>query len=354
MNRNLPFRSEPRSFSPINDPHGSVSGLVIRLHAVGDIAVTLPYCLGLLERYPGLELDFLTHSEFMPLPSALAGFRNVTGFETGAGILKDGAASLLKSALMKSTRYDFVLDLQRNWVSRLFRRNLHSPSWGEFDRFGNASASERTAETIHRLGFTNIRPIHKLPVRAELLARARRMLFSSGWDGESPLLVLNPSGLWKSRNWPLEYYREMLRLLSERIQFRALFIGTNRIQEKVRHLTSHFPDSTLDMTGQTTLGEALALLQFASLVVSEDSGLLQMAWASGTPTIALFGSTNHVWAAQPGDHMHIFHSGDLDCGPCMSRTCVFGDVRCLARISPSLLSEKIISLLHATVPSLQT
>lgn len=354
MNRNLPFRSEPRSFSPIADLHRPVSGLVVRLHAVGDIAVTLPHCLGLLRSYPGIELDFLTHSEFVALPSAVRVFRNVIGLETGAGILKDGAASLLRSSVMKSSRYDFVLDLQRNWVTRLFRRNLRAPFWGEFDRFGNASASDRTAETIQRLGFPNTRLIHKLPIRTELLSNVRHKLFTSGWDGETPLLVLNPSGLWKSRNWPLEHYREMLRILSDRIQFRVLFIGTNRIQEKVRYLTSQFPDSTIDMTGQTDMGEALALLQFASLVVSEDSGLLQMAWASGTPTIALFGSTNHIWAAQPGDHMHVFHSGDLDCGPCMSRACILGDVRCLARISPLLLSDKIAGLLHAKVPSFQT
>jgi hypothetical protein len=66
-----------------------------------------------------------------------------------------------------------------------------------------------------------------------------------------------------------------------------------------------------------TLPEALAIVQRAALVLTEDCGLMHMAWVSPL-----------------GEHSRCLYSGDRPCGACMESACRFGDVHCLTRYSP--------------------
>jgi ADP-heptose:LPS heptosyltransferase len=90
----------------------------------------------------------------------------------------------------------------------------------------------------------------------------------------------------------------------------------------------------LSMAGKTAPAEAFALVGQASLVVSEDSGLMHMAWVQNVPTVALLGSTRSDWAEPQGSRSFCFHSSDLPCGNCMRPICLHGDNRCLTRVGP--------------------
>jgi ADP-heptose:LPS heptosyltransferase len=59
-----------------------------------------------------------------------------------------------------------------------------------------------------------------------------------------------------------------------------------------------------------------------------------MAWCSGRPSVALFGSTRSDWSRPLGPHSVLLDSSDMPCGNCMAPECRFGDVRCLTRYTP--------------------
>ncbi len=102
----------------------------------------------------------------------------------------------------------------------------------------------------------------------------------------------------------------------------------------------------MNLAGQTTASQALAIVQAAQLVISEDCGLMHMAWVSGVPTLALFGSSRHDWSAPLGPHSRCLHSGDLPCGACMDASCRFGDVHCLTRYTPEFVVEQAEELVQ--------
>ena len=109
----------------------------------------------------------------------------------------------------------------------------------------------------------------------------------------------------------------------------------------------------MNLVGKTTPSQALAIVQRASLVLTEDCGLMHMAWVSGVPTLALFGSSRHVWSAPLGHHTLCLHSGDLECGACMEPTCRYGDVHCLTRYSSEDVVEHAVILIAraSTLPA---
>jgi len=89
-----------------------------------------------------------------------------------------------------------------------------------------------------------------------------------------------------------------------------------------------------DLTG-TDLREAVLALASATAAVSNDSGLLHVAAALGTPTIGIFGPTSPWhWAPLNPLAATIQAKGELSCRPCHKPVCRLGHHRCMVDITP--------------------
>jgi ADP-heptose:LPS heptosyltransferase len=152
---------------------------------------------------------------------------------------------------------------------------------------------------------------------------------------DNALVVLNPARFFPSRNWPLRNYVEFATAwLALHRHAAFVVLGDARVAAKAAVLEQALPGRLLNLVGKTTVTQAFEVLQRATLVVSEDSGLLHMAWCSGRPSVALFGSTRSDWSRPLGPHSVLLDSSDMPCGNCMAPECRFGDVRCLTRYTP--------------------
>lgn len=313
--------------------------LALRLQALGDVVITLPYLQSLQERLPETRIDFLTREEVSDIPRSLELFGRVFAIAGGRNFKMQVFYALRLLPALWRQRYEAVIDLQRNPLSRALRQALNPPCWSEFDRFSPLSAGERTRRSIEAAGLGQV-GIAPLKLKNEL--RGLEILRAGGWKPGHRLIVLNPAGFFPSRNWPLDNYREFARLWlnngGENTQF--LVLGVESLAEKARYLKQHLGDNLLNFVGKTTPGEALAMLCQADLALTEDSGLMHMAWAAGVPTLALFGSSRSDWSAPPGEFSLCLNSADLPCGECMEAQCRFGDTRCLTRYTPAFVFEK--------------
>lgn len=336
--------NETQSFSPLKN--GAVPGniLLIRFHAIGDVAITLPACVALRDKFPNARIDYLTAKPAVGLIDALSTFDAIHSIKETYNSFGRAKEAMAITKQLRPNHYDMVIDLQRNWVSRSIRLMLRPKYWGEFDRYFLKLAGERVLETFQGIGFSDILLSYKLQLRKNVLDDGLTMLQNNGWNGTTPLVVLNPAGLWTSRNWPLENYILLAKQWLEREPVQFVILGTKNILDKARLIKEALNYSLIDLVNKTTLAQAFSILQHSSVVISEDSGLMHMAWVSGIPTVALFGSTRHQWSAPMGDHSHCFHSGDLACGDCMEPVCKFGDVHCLTRLSPATVLESALKL----------
>lgn len=307
--------------------------LAIRLQAMGDVAITLPYLRALGRSLPDAAIDLVTRREVADLPRACPMFRRIDALGGGRSERRQLLRAALLAPLLIARRYDAVIDLQNNRVSRTIRRAARPRAWSSFDRESSISAGERTRLTIEAAGFPLPRVEAGLPLRDADLGLA--ILNRAKWDPARALVILSPAGAFATRNWPIERYGRFADLWRQRrpsVQFAIL--GLESLGAKAAILKAALGADLLDLVGRTTPSEALAIVQRAALVVTEDCGLMHMAWVSGVPTLALFGSSRSDWSAPLGRHTRCLHSGDLECGACMAATCRLGDIRCLTRYSP--------------------
>src|SRR6185369_6341461 len=319
--------------------------LAMRFQALGDLMITLPYIQNLKERIPELQIDLLTRTNVSEIPNNLKLFEKVYSISGKSGKVQFLFSMLLLPYLLLQ-KYDVVIDLQNHRISKIIRKLLRANAWSEFDRSSHILAGERTRLTIDSLQIskssisTNIELKNKLDIESKLK--------SNGWKSDHELIVLNPAGAFTSRNWPIENYISFAKLWRAKnpiTQFLMLGLGT--LKPKADQLKKELDNYFIDLTENTSMIEAFVIVKKATLMISEDSGLMHMSWVQGVPTIALFGSSPSYWSSPLGEWSRCFNSADLPCGDCFLEECKFGDVHCLTRFSPERIVEEAENLLKS-------
>jgi heptosyltransferase II len=95
--------------------------------------------------------------------------------------------------------------------------------------------------------------------------------------------------------------------------------------------------------GRTSLSQFIQLVANCELMLTNDSGAMHVAYAVGTPSVTVFGSTDHIGTGPVGAMARIVRE-PVDCAPCKLRECPI-DHRCMTRISPERVAHEALDLL---------
>ena len=319
--------------------------LIIRLQAIGDVVITLPFVQQLKNQYPEAKIDFLTRKTQVTLLQYIEAIDKVIPFTNKTTRYGQLAGTVQAITKLLPAHYDVVLDLQTNRFSRLIRQVLFPKSFAEFERFTPFTAADRNWQALTESGLLEKRQHPTLTLKSK--GQEFEILKNNNWDGTKDLILLNPAGAFKSRNWTLDnyvYFAQKWLQTHSNTQF--IVLGTEKIKDKSDYLKNKLGENLINLVEKTTLTEAMLVISKCRIILTEDSGLMHMAWALKVPTISLIGSTDKNRSSQHGEHMVNLYSDDLPCGNCMRPTCQFGEIPfCLSRYTPEYiigLAEKLL------------
>lgn len=159
----------------------------------------------------------------------------------------------------------------------------------------------------------------------------------------TPFFAVHPSATMQTRMWPAERFASCCEFIAERWRLLPVIVGAGDTEEQARRLKETANVELLDLVGETTMKELVALLAHSQLFVGNNSGPGHLAAFSGCPTVMVFGGANDpdVWKP-PGEHVVAIYR-KLDCSPCELRTCP--EPRCLYEIEVEEVLVAVESLL---------
>jgi heptosyltransferase-2 len=134
-----------------------------------------------------------------------------------------------------------------------------------------------------------------------------------------------------AKRWP--YFKE----LAARLGPQSVVLGSPGDRESSADI------SGTNLVGRTTLDEAIDLIAGAKAVVSNDSGLMHVAAASGTPLVALFGSSSPERTPPLSPKARVLWL-KAECSPCFERVCPLGHFKCMRELSVEHVLDELKTL----------
>ncbi|QOZ27192.1 lipopolysaccharide heptosyltransferase II [Bradyrhizobium sp. CCBAU 51753] len=316
--------------------------LVVPYVWIGDFVRGHTVVRVLKKRWPNRPVDLLVTRQCAPLVDYMPGVR--------AGIVSDLPRSRLAlgrqwalAAELKARNYATALVLPRTWKAAIAPVLAGIPErvgfFGEA-RFGMINAMRWGERQLPRFIDKNAVlalpagaarpaewPVPQLRVPTEEIGRWRQ----ANGLGSGPAIALGPGSVGESKRWT--YYPEAARLFAER-GFDVWVVGGPAEKAAAQQITATGGPRVRDLTG-TDLRNGILAMAAASVGISNDSGLMHIAAAIGTPTMGIFGPTDpYLWAPLNGLAATVRQSkSKLPCQPCQRTVCTMNDHRCMRDIA---------------------
>ena len=177
------------------------------------------------------------------------------------------------------TRWDLAIDLRGSavtWLLPARRRRILRGGRRPGLRIG------------HVAGVLGLDPP---PLPVVWTAPQDRALAASLLPDGPPLIGLGPTANWSGKVWPAARFAALFRRLEQSLPgaVPVLFAGPGEAERAMAAPVLAALPQAIDLRGRLGVAEAAAGLARCALFVGNDSGLMHLAAAAGTPTLGLFG-----------------------------------------------------------------
>lgn len=361
---------------------------------LGDAVMSTPALARLRERFPDAHIALLTPEKLRDLWTGHPAMNETVSFAAGEGVFSVGRKLRARQfdvglVLPNSPRSALEVFLgripQRFGYARPWRKwfltqaiplraehvDMHKRSEPEIRKITSAprpasriqypASAHHSHDYLHLIASLGANP-QPLPPElrvstSEIAAAAHKFGLPFTGQREHPLLGLNPGAEYgPAKRWPRERFVSAAVELQRRTRCRWIVFGGPKetdfaariateiesVQKEFTHHDAQFP-APVNVAGQTSLRELMALLKLCRVLLTNDTGPMHVADALGTPVVVLFGSTSPELTGPglPGNASPGLLTADVPCAPCFRRTCPI-DFRCMTGVSVERVVEAVL------------
>ena len=331
---------------------------------MGDVVLATALIRQIRHKYPNARLDFITSKQFIEIIQFNPYLDNIYKYDK-SGTLNDVIE--LKNSIkntLDDNNYDYIVDLQRNLRSKIFRSGL-----GKRYLF----VSKRR---LHKLSLVYLkRSLMKeiIPIPEIYRAAARELKIEDDQKGlevwlenekiSNEYLVSKPDQEVKSdkirisiapgafhytKQWPKEKFLKLIELIHKNYNAEITIIGGPKDVEITDYIMHSTPVNLIDKTNSVSILETCKVIDNSDLLITNDTGVQHLAAARKIPVISIFGSTVKELGFIPYRTKYVIAEVDLECRPCTHfglDKCPKSHLNCLNLISEEYILSKVASIL---------
>jgi lipopolysaccharide heptosyltransferase II len=344
--------------------------LIIRFSSVGDIVLSSLLVRLLRKHLPNCWIDYLVKAEYADLVRYNPNINTVVEFPPGGGMkeLRQFKQSIVNAG------YDLIVDIHDSLRSRyltlgaprVVRMNkrkvarflLVKMKWNLYGLLGGAPGiAERYLETVQRFQIKNDDCGVETFVPDEAVTKVKATLLNAGIDGSKTVVGICPSAKHANKMWSQDRFADVGSAFAGN-QTPILLFGNGEEErnrcEMVRALIEQrFPSAVvLNLADTLSLLETAAAMDYCSVVITNDSGLMHLAASRQRKIVAIFGPTVKELGFFPyGTKSVVIENPSLRCRPCTHiglPECPKKHFKCMNEISTLQVIEAAHHLLHTS------
>ena len=333
--------------------------LVIRFGALGDLVLGTVLLAALREAHPRAEIWWVTKERWAPLLRADGRIDRLV-------VLPEGGSLGGLLAELESVPFDLVLDAHANLRSRALCALLPPTPVRRLEKDGLARwillrggpvlpglrrrLVDRLLDLVPELG-----PERRGRLRPRIVPGTDALGRASEWTGdERRWIAVAPGAKHPTKQWPAERFAALCGRLADE-GFGVIVMGgpdeattIARVVDDARDAGP--PQAVRAWPVDRSLDESAAVLGACDLLVGNDSGLVHLAEAVGTPAVVLFGPTVREWGYFPLDPRSVVvERPEVPCRPCSKvgdRPCHQTQRWCLTRSTVDEVWRRVGQALH--------
>ncbi len=278
--------------------------LVIRLSAMGDVAMTVPVLKSLLDSYPNLKITVLTKKSFKPIFDVLDDVSihvaDVKGHHSGI----NGLWKLYNE--LKTLQLNAVADLHNVLRSNVLKQffSLNGIPFVQIDKGRSdkkaltrgknkvftplKTTHQRYVDVFAKLGYPFSLPEAKFIKKKE---RPVTILEIVGNDSRK-WLGIAPFAAFSSKMYPLDLMQMVVQRLNNTNKYKIFLFGGGTYEMEILKNWEDRHKDCVNIVGKLSFDDELALISNLDLMLSMDSGNAHLAAMFGIPTITLWGVTH--------------------------------------------------------------
>lgn len=297
--------------------------LVITLSNIGDVILTTPVVTSLRTRFPDAHFTVVAGPKAAPvlqgsrLIDRLLIYDKFAGWAPKWGLFRK----------LRERSYDYVVDL-RNTVLPFLVKARHRSPFFRARRGGNARDEHLRILELMKLPKADGQFFDFFSEEDE--RRLLEKLKKKAWVNSGDWVVAAPGAGDEAKRWPLEGFREVVTGLLKISALPVVVAGDQNERELGAGLATVDPRRIFNLTGETTIREAAALVSRAKLVLTNDSAMMHLGYELHRPVVAIFGPTDPRRYGRESQIWRLIHEP------------------CLRKLSPERVFQSCQELLNET------
>ncbi len=327
--------------------------LVIRLSAMGDVAISAPVMKAVCRENPNVQFDFLSTPRFEPFFEPMPNFNFIS---TEITKTKGTAAIWRLYRTLKDAHYNAIVDLHnvlRTKILRLLFLPSSTPTFvirkGYRDKYLLARPHrkrlrqlkptiERYCDVFRSMGLA-VAPLETRPAQPMPATNFLPTKNNEKWIGIAPFAQ------HKGKVYPTEKMQIAVAKLCQTDNIRVLIFGGGKSEKSIAETWEQKYARCHSVIDKLPLADELRLISNLDCVISMDSSTMHMASLYGVRVVSVWGAT-HPFAGFLG-----FGQNDSDvvqlplkCRPCSvygKKPCRYGDYHCFD-IAPEEIVERAL------------
>ncbi len=329
--------------------------LVVGPSWVGDMVMAQSLFITLREREPQARIDVLAPAWSLPLLARMPEVERGIAMPLGHGEFGWGVRRTLGHSL-RDAGYARAIVLPGSLKSALVPWFASIPQRTGFRgemRYGlindmrplNKTQLPMTVQRFVSLGqperqASEAAPNVPRPRLQTSPANLQRLLDVLQIDAARPAVAMMPGAEYgPAKQWPLAHFAALASDCVARGE-QVWVLGSAKDAPAGEQIVRAAGPGVHNLCGRTELADAVDLIGAARAAVTNDSGLMHVAAAVGTPVVAIYGSSTPHHTPPLSDRATVLYLG-LPCSPCFKRECPFGHTRCLQDIAPSQVGDAL-------------